>query len=84
MQPFIESTYEPYRQEAGQDFGGAVPGIFTDEPAYNQRNHRIPARMHQAFVPWTIGLEGYFQEKNGYELLARLPDLFQQTPRVSG
>ena len=76
VRAFIESTYERYRQEVGQEFGGAVPGIFTDEPTYN---HRILARMDQAFVPWTIGLEGYFQEKKGYDLLAKLPDLFFDT-----
>ena len=77
VRAFLESTYEPYRQEVGADFGGAVPGIFTDEPTYN---HRILAQMRQAFVPWTIGLEGYFREKKGYDLLAKLPDLFFDTP----
>ncbi|MEA3345462.1 MAG: glycosyl hydrolase, partial [Chloroflexota bacterium] len=78
---FLDSTYERYRQEVGADFGGAVPGIFTDEPTYN---HRILARMDQPFVPWTIGLEEYFQEKRGYDLLDRLPDLFFESPTAPG
>jgi len=80
VQAFIESTYEPYYQQVGEDFGGAVPGIFTDEPTYN---HRILDRMGQAFVPWTIGLEGHFQEKRGYDLLGKLPDLFFDTSTAS-
>ncbi len=80
VRAFIESTYEPYYRKVGEDFGGAVPGIFTDEPAYN---HRILDRMGQDFVPWTIGLEGYFQEKKGYDLLGKLPDLFFDTPTAS-
>ncbi len=80
VQAFIESTYDPYYQQVGQDFGGAVPGIFTDEPTYNRH---ILARMRPSFVPWTIGLEGYFQEKKGYDLLPRLPDLLFDTPTAS-
>lgn len=80
VRAFIESTYEPYYQQVGQDFGGAVPGIFTDEPTYNRR---ILAQMRPSFAPWTIGLEDYFQEKKGYDLLTRLPDLFFDTPTAS-
>ncbi len=88
VRAFIESTYEPYYQQVGQDFGelsradfgGAVPGIFTDEPTYSRR---ILAQMRPSFVPWTIGLEGYFQGKKGYDLLPRLPDLFFDTPTAS-
>jgi len=80
VRAFIESTYEPYYQQVGQDFGKAVPGIFTDEPTYSRR---ILARMRPSFAPWTIGLEGYFQEKKGYDLLPTLPDLFFDTPTAS-
>jgi hypothetical protein len=34
-------------------------------------------------VPWTIGLEGYFQERKGYDLLGKLPDLFFDTSTAS-
>jgi hypothetical protein len=80
VRAFIESTYERYFLEVGEDFGGSVPAIFTDEPAYN---HRILDRRDQAFVPWTIGLESYFRENKGYDLLTKLPDLFFDTATAS-
>ena len=77
VQAFIKSTHEAYYRELANDFGAAVPGIFTDEPTYN---HRILAAMDQVFVPWTIGFEDYFRAQNGYEIVPRLPDLFFDTP----
>jgi len=32
MDEFIKQTHEIYKKEIGEDFGGTVPGIFTDEP----------------------------------------------------
>jgi hypothetical protein len=76
VQAFIASTYARYHEELGGDFGGAVPGIFTDEPAHS---HRTASATDQASVPWTLGLEEYFQQTKGYDLLTRLPDLFFDT-----
>jgi hypothetical protein len=76
VQAFIESTYDRYFLEVGGEFGGAIPAIFTDEPAYN---HRVLDQLDQSFVPWTQGVEPYFRGKKGYDLLSRLPDLFFDT-----
>ena len=73
VRAFLESTYELYAEEVGDYFGGTVPGIFTDEPSilYGGGSFLgLPA------VPWTADLGAYFQERNGYDLLAHLPSLF--------
>jgi len=69
---FIDTTYEVYRKEVGGEFGGAVPGIFTDEP-----NIFHPAiRSGLGALPWTDGLDAYFRERRGYDLLDVVPWLF--------
>ena len=35
---FIEVTHEKYKEAVGDDFGGAVPAIFTDEPKKKRKN----------------------------------------------
>ena len=69
---FIDITYEAYRREVGSDFGGAVPGIFTDEPnVFSQ--HALSG--HRS-LPWTDGLPEFFRARRGYDLLDLLPWLF--------
>ncbi len=71
---FIDITYEAYRQEIGADFGGAVPGIFTDEPNIFSSTVRSGRR----FAPWTDSLPAFFRERRGYDLLDVLPWLFYE------
>ncbi|MBQ6473716.1 MAG: hypothetical protein IJJ33_17150 [Victivallales bacterium] len=65
---FLDITHEAYHHECGEEFGKAIPGIFTDEPAcshaYNQG------------LPWTERLPQEFTRMHGYDLLPHLPELF--------
>lgn len=70
VRAFLESTHEVYAEAVGEEFGGAVPGVFTDEPNI----FRMP--RGRIAVPWTEGFPSYFQERNGYDLLPHLPSLF--------
>jgi len=74
---FLASTHARYYDVVGDDFGEAIPAIFTDEPCYLFSalfaGHRGRA---QNVVPWTDGLEEYFKEKRGYDLLEVLPSVF--------
>jgi hypothetical protein len=65
---FIRSTHEAYRGAFQREFGSTIPGIFTDEPNFSQREG--------ATVPWTEQLPAFFLERNGYDLLDALPSLF--------
>ena len=71
---FIDITYEAYRQQVGQDFGGAVPGIFTDEPNV----FAVTVRSGRRALPWTDSLPEYFYQRRGYDLLDVLPWLFYE------
>ena len=63
VRAFIDSTYEVYKREVGDDFGGAVPGIFTDEPNYRH-------------VPWSERLPEEFRRRRGYDLIDKLVRVF--------
>ncbi len=69
---FIDITYEAYADEVGDAFGETVPGIFTDEP--NIAGGSIGAE--HPWVPWTDGLDAYFEAQRGYDLLDVIPYLF--------
>jgi hypothetical protein len=68
---FLESTYEAYKDIVGEEFGKAIPGVFTDEPCYMMHGHtQYPS------VAWTDALPDRFKEARGYDLLEHLISLF--------
>jgi len=73
VRAFLGSTHEVYAQAVGGDFGGAVPGIFTDEPCFLFPGY---GGMEQPLIPWVDGFPALFERRNGYDLLPRLPSLF--------
>ncbi len=71
---FLESTHDAYTRVVGGAFGGAIPGIFTDEPCYFYRGPK--AFMPERAVPWSRGFPAYFSARYGYDLIPVLPSLF--------
>lgn len=69
---FIEVTHDAYARAVGDDFGGIIPGIFTDEPNYGH------TRMGEngGDTQWTDTLPKVFQELHGYDLIPHLPEVF--------
>lgn len=74
---FIRSTHEVYRTEVGEDFGGTIPTMFTDEPQHSHRGMLKHARdTADVFLPWTDDLAESFSAATGHDdLVARLPEL---------
>lgn len=69
MKRFIELTHERYEAELGEEFGGVIKGIFTDEIAPLGR------------IPWSSQLPAFFKSQNGYDLLEHLPALICRDAR---
>ena len=75
VQAYIRSTHEAYKDACGSRFGKSIKGIFTDEP------HRGGLLTHfsegeEWAVPYTPTLLEQFEERFGYDLRERLPELF--------
>ena len=83
---FIEVTYETYRKSIADDFGGAVPSIFTDEPQFSHKNTLdFPEQKKDVILPWSEDLPDTFAKAYGENLLEHLPQLIWELPeeRVS-
>lgn len=73
---FIETTHEKYRRVLGDDFGNAVPAIFTDEPNYGRIFLKAFARDGEdAFFPWTEAFPKIYRNTYGEDITAKLPEL---------
>ena len=74
VRAFIRSTHDAYRKRCGDEFGKAIPGIFTDEP---NRGGIFDGRWgaEKNLLPWTGALPGAFRARRGYDLLPRLMEL---------
>ena len=75
VRKFIEVTHETYLKRCGKDFGGVIPGIFTDEPHHGTIFDGIVPSC-----PWTGRLPEVFKQRYGYELTDRLPELWLGNP----
>ena len=79
---FIDVTYERYLSVAGEDFGGVVPAIFTDEPQFSHKSNLGYAKEKRDVVlPWTDDLPETFRAAYGEELLEGLPELVWELPQ---
>lgn len=79
---FLDSTHAVYEAAIGDEFGGVVPGVFTDEPCFQFHHYTYGEFGYQAddlTVPWTGDLLEFFCAANGYDLLPHLPSLFFDT-----
>ena len=78
---FIEVTYERYLETCGEDFGGVVPAIFTDEPQFSHKQTLAFAREERdVMLPWSDDVPDTFREAYGEEILDHLPELLWELP----
>lgn len=70
VEEFLRSTLDRYAEECGDLFGGAIRGVFTDEPhrgaAFNGFGIENPNRSRM--TPYTGGLFAAYREKYGEDL----------------
>lgn len=82
IQRFIDVTYERYLETVGDDFGGVVPAIFTDEPQFSRKGNLGYAKEQKdVILPWTDDLPDTFRAAYGEELLDGLPELVWELPQ---
>ena len=78
---FIEITHERYKEKVGDEFGGVIPSIFTDEPQHTFKMTAAYAKSEDdILLPFTDDLEDSFTAATGISLLDHLPELFFELP----
>ena len=75
MKKFIDVTYTAYKDKVGDDFGEAIPAIFTDEPQFARVSYPAFANDGGATLPWTYELDAAFTDMKGYSIIDKLPEL---------
>ena len=77
---FLKSTHEKYAAKCGDRLGKSIKGIFTDEPHRGALLDGFSMyREDGAFcAPYTQKLFEEFEKRFGYDLKAKLPELFLQ------
>lgn len=69
---FLKLGYEPYASVVKGKMSSHMLGFYTDEPAM----HYYLSSAENPVIPWTKDMFRRFQQRNGYNLRPRLPDLF--------
>lgn len=73
---FIDITYERYKEKVGEDFGGVVPAIFTDEPQFSKKLTLGFAHEHKdVILPWTDDVPDTYRARYGNDIVEHLPEL---------
>jgi|GEM_PF-487532 len=67
VREFIRLTHEVHKKEIGSEFGGCVPGIFTDEPSISAGPGEIP---------WWDGIPDLYTKWHDRDFWTDLPWLF--------
>lgn len=81
IQTFIQSTHEVYHRGVGEEFGGTVPAIFTDEPQFTPKiNLKFASEQKDVFLSWTEKLPELYRQRYGEELLDCIPELLWELP----
>lgn len=74
---YISKTHEKYKQEIGETFGREVIGIYSTEPIRGPMfSPMFSGSDWQKCCPYTYDTESEFEERWGYSLITRLPELF--------
>ena len=73
---FLNVTYESYRRELSDEFGKAVPAIFTDEPSVKRYETMEDSRNPgEVGFPFSDDVEGLYREKYKESFLSRAPEI---------
>ncbi len=76
MDDFIQVTHERYKEVVGEDFGGAVPAIFTDEPQVYRKNCiDVSLEEEDLKVPFTTDFNDTYKAQYGADFFDTFPEI---------
>lgn len=75
VREFIRVTHEAYYKNIGEEFGAAVPAIFTDEPRMGKHSQlRLAQSQEDVTLPYTDYLAKTMREQYGMDPLDIVPE----------
>lgn len=78
---FIEVTHEKYYGKFGDDFGTAIPSIFTDEPQFTHKQTlKFSTDRANIALPFTDDFEETYKSVYGESIIDHLPELVWELP----
>ncbi len=81
IEKFISVTHERYKEVVGDDFNGAIPAIFTDEPQFTAKsNLKSSFDTKDCSIPWTDDLPETYKKAYGIDIIEALPEIFWELP----
>ena len=81
VERFVEVTHERYKEYLKDDFGEAVPAIFTDEPQFSRKDTLNNSHdKDDITLPWTDDIPETYKKAYGDDILDHIPELFWDLP----
>lgn len=81
VQCFIHTSYERYYLQVGEDFGGVIPSIFTDEPQFLPKGFLGAAKRKQdVMIPFTRDFNETFYRAYQTDFLEHVPEIIWELP----
>jgi len=82
VQRFIDVTHKAYDAHMGQDFGGVIPAIFTDEPQFTRKSTLgFADSKEDVTLPYTDDFPETYMAAYGEDFFATLPELIWDLPQ---
>lgn len=76
IQEFIKVTHEAYKAAVGDEFGAAIPAIFTDEPQFSRKTTLgFAGELKDVVLPWTGDLDVTYKQTYDCDIFCNLPEL---------
>lgn len=73
---FINTTHERYKEVVGDDFGGVIPAIFTDEPqVYHKTCMDVSLEPEDVKLPFTTDFNNTYKKEYNADFFDTLPEL---------
>lgn len=80
---FMKYTHQVYKDRVGQYFGTVIKGFFVDESGF-YNNLQLIDIGDDGTIAWTDEFPAYFLRRNGYDIMEKLPHLWDVIDESSG
>ena len=82
IEEFVKVTHDRYKEVLGNDFGGSVPAIFTDEPQVTHKKCLdFATQKTDVILPFTTDFPESYLATYGEDIMEKLPEVIWELPK---